>query len=176
MLIRENVIRHSCTRYSLIVGIELSLQGTEPWLALWIINILTLGQPCHFDPALAGEESPQKQQRTKGILHSVPILGTPFRMTAHHMSIVTIPRACERRSEAISFKATTDINDSSFHRNPSETGRDQRQPVIETRLTYQFPIPNSQLIHITNMRQRIVRLEYLFSHTSDKIETMVLDS
>ncbi len=44
--------------------INMSLRGTEPRLAPWIIRIVTCGQTCHSDPALAGEESPQNQQRT----------------------------------------------------------------------------------------------------------------
>ena len=67
---------------------SLLLRGTEPWPVPWIIKAVTWGQTCYSDPALAGEESPPKQQWTKRILHSVPILGTPFRMTAQYMSIV----------------------------------------------------------------------------------------
>ncbi len=84
---------------------------------LFVYSLIVRG--CHCDPPEAGKQSHLNQQRPKimlWILHSVPILGTPFRMTAQLMSIVA-----QRR---IPSKAATDVMDSSLRRSFPAIGRD----------------------------------------------------
>ena len=96
---------------------RLSLRGREPWHAPRVIMKPTLS----FRSRRGGRGISSKSATD---VRDSSSRESGFRMTAHHMSIVTIQRACERESEAISFKAATNVRYPSFSRNYLATGRD----------------------------------------------------